>query len=66
MSVYIWIVLKNTFQLCPAFFSKSCKQCTELTSTFFYKNNVKIGFHDTIHTFKNYVATVFSIFSFQQ
>ena len=32
-----------------------------LFSNFFIKN----GFHDTIHTFKNYFATVFSIFNFQ-
>ena len=27
--------------------------------------NIKNGSHDTIYTFKNYFATVFSIFSFQ-
>ena len=27
--------------------------------------NVKNGFHNTIYTFKNYFATVFSVFSFQ-
>ena len=27
--------------------------------------NIKNGFHDTIYTFKNYFATVFSVFSFQ-
>ena len=27
--------------------------------------NIKNGSHDTIHTFKNYFATVFSVFSFQ-
>ena len=32
-----------------------------LFSNFFIKN----GSHDTIHTFKNYFATMFSIFSFQ-
>ena len=32
---------------------------------FFSKNNFKIEFHDTIHTFKNYFAIVFSIFNFQ-
>ena len=30
---------------------------------FFYKNNFKIGSHDTIHTFKNYFTTVFSVLS---
>ena len=27
---------------------------------------VKTGFHGTIHIFKNYFATVFSVFNFQQ
>ena len=27
--------------------------------------NIKNGSHDTIYTFKNYFATVFSVFSFQ-
>ena len=34
---------------------------TSLFSNFFIKN----GSHDTIYTFKNYFATVFSVFSFQ-
>ena len=33
-----------------------------LFSNFFIKN----GFHGTIHTFKNYFATVFSVFSFSK
>ena len=33
-----------------------------LFSNFFFK----IGFHGTIHRFKNYFTTVFSVFSFQQ
>ena len=32
---------------------------------FFQKNNFKIGFYSTIHTFKNYFITVFSVFNFQ-
>ena len=28
--------------------------------------NIKNGSHDTIHTFKNYFATVFSVFSFSK
>ena len=35
---------------------------TSLFNNFFIKN----GFHDTIHTFKNYFTIVFSVFSFQQ
>ena len=29
----------------------------------FSKNNFKTGSYDTIHTFKNYFVTVFSVFS---
>ena len=32
-------------------------------STFFRKNNFKTRSHGTIHTFKNYFVTVFSVFS---
>ena len=35
---------------------------TSLFSNFFIKNE----FHDTIHTFKNYFATVFSVFNFSK
>ena len=35
---------------------------TNFTSKFFVKN----GSHDTIHTFKNYFVTVFSVFSFNK
>ena len=35
---------------------------TPLFINFFIKNR----FHDTIHTFKNYFATVFSVFSFSK
>ena len=30
---------------------------------FIQKKNIKNGSHDTIHTFKNYFATVFSVFN---
>ena len=36
----------------------------EPTATLF-KKNIKNGSHGTIHTFKNYFATVFSVFNFQ-
>ena len=32
-------------------------------STFFNKIFIKIGSHDTIHTFKNYFVIVFSVFN---
>ena len=35
------------------------------THSYFIKKNIKNESHSTIHTFKNYFATVFSIFSFQ-
>ena len=34
------------------------------SSTFHTFKNIKNGSHDTIHIFKNYFATVFSVFSF--
>ena len=44
-------------------FVYSAHQCTiqQLFQHIFIKN----GSHGTIHTFKNYFATVFSVFSFQ-
>ena len=33
--------------------------------TVYVLKNIKNGYHDTIYTFKNYFATVFSIFSFK-
>ena len=36
-----------------------------LFSTVHVLKNIKNGSHDTIYTFKNYFATVFSVFSFQ-
>ena len=37
---------------------------TRLASTEKYKSNYKIGFHNTIHTFKNYFAIIFLVFNF--
>ena len=47
-----------------------CEQCiralfTDPQISFFIKFFIKNGSHSTIHTFKNYFATVFSVFSFQ-
>ena len=36
------------------------------TNTLFRKKKFKTGSHSTIHIFKNYVATVFLVFNFQQ
>ena len=78
----LWLGLDSTFvfYVCvfSFFFFKSrfcwlfnCEQCictlftdpqTSLFSHFFIKN----GSHGTIYTFKNYFATVFSVFSFSK
>ena len=41
-----------------------CLQDSQIS--FFNKTFIKNESHGIIHTFKNYVVTVFSIFSFQQ
>ena len=57
----------NSNRKCWLFCSKQCISVLfmdpqiSLFSNFFIKN----GSHGTIHTFKNYFATVFSVFSFQ-
>ena len=61
--VYVWIALKTEFPLCLAFFYGSRALFTGPTSTKFSNNNFKIGSYGTIHTFKNYFAIVFSVFS---
>ena len=57
---------KNVFQRVCVLNSGSRALFTGLTSVEFSKIFIKIGSHGTIHTFKNYFATMFSIFSFQQ
>ena len=47
---------------CLRFFCGSHALFTRPTSTDFSKFFFKIGSHGTIHTFKNYFATVFSVF----
>ena len=48
-------------------FSSGPVHCSwDLQTSFFNKTFIKNGFHGTIHTFKNYFATVFSVFIFQQ
>ena len=49
-----------------ALFSGSRALFTRPTSTLFRKKNIKNESHGTIHTFKNYFVTVFSIFSFNK
>ena len=38
---------------------------THSSNTVYAFKNIKNGSHGIIHTFKNYFATVFSVFSFQ-
>ena len=75
----VWVELKLAFHLyvfTPFFFSfffslhvnsKSTMQETKNTIhvLFIYCSRTIHEPHDTIHTFKNYFATVFSVFSFQ-
>ena len=66
------LLSKPTLGLClgSAFPSGSVFSCgshalfTGPTSTMFCNFFFKIGSHDTIHTFKNYFTTVFSVFNF--
>ena len=53
-------------QLCLAFFEGPTALFMGPASTEKRKSNFKIGSHSTIHTFKNYFATMFSVFNFQQ
>ena len=53
----------GVFLSAAAFFLWVRALFTGPTSTFFTKNNFKTGFHGTIHIFKNYFPTVFSVFS---
>ena len=42
------------------------EQCIHCSHIVHVLKNIKNGSHDIIYTFKNYFATVFSVFSFQQ
>ena len=53
----------NYLSACVWFFCGSHALFKGLASTDFSKFNFKTESHDTIHTFKNYFATVFSVFS---
>ena len=64
--VWVWIALRIQFSVA---FGVSCGSHALFmgpTSTDFNKISFKIGSHGTIYTFKNYFATVFLIFNFQQ
>ena len=55
---------KKRFQLCWVFFSEFYALFTRPANILFNKKNFKIRFYSTIHAFKNYFATIFSVFSF--
>ena len=61
LSLYFLFILRRDVGLCSS--SVSCALSTGPTSTLFKKKNFKTRFHSTIHTFKNYFTTVFSVFS---
>ena len=42
-----------------------CEQCMHCSHTVHVLKNIKNESHDTIYTFKNYFATVFSVSNFQ-
>ena len=57
----------NSSRKCWIFHSKQCIRAlfTDPQIPFFNYFFIKNGSHGTIHIFKNYFATVFSVFSFQ-
>ena len=57
--------MSRAFLSATAFFCGSCALFMGPISTFFTKNNFKIGSHGTIHTFKNYFISVFLVLNFQ-
>ena len=63
---YVWIALKLFQCQRLAFLCGSHALFIIPASMDFSKSNFKTGFHGTIHTFKNYFVTVFSIFNFKQ
>ena len=60
---WVRIALKRKADARLYFFCGSRALFMRPVSTEFSKNNFKIGSHDTIHVFKNYFVTVFSVFS---
>ena len=68
----VWLALKHAFSHVHVFFFffflcvNSNLILVNCSCTVHVLKNIKNGSHDTIYTFKNYFATVFSVFSFQQ
>ena len=63
---YVWIALKLFQCLCLTFLCGSRVLFMRFASTAFSKFNFKTRFHGTIHIFKNYFATMFTVFSNKQ
>ena len=61
-----WNTMRLRLPAISVFFSGSRALFTGPAITFFSKNNFKTRSHSTIYTFKNYFATVFSVFSNKQ
>ena len=61
--IFFIFFLRSQFSRDYALFSRSRTLFTRPQTSFFNKTFIKNGSHDTIHTFKNYFATVFLIFS---
>ena len=64
--VLVWIQNAFAFVNGLPFLCGSCALFTGFTSTDFSKFFFTTGSHGTIHTFKNYFATVFLVFSNKQ
>ena len=75
--VSVWIcICRSTVAFLSFFFRVACfdfsavnsapMHCSQVPQTSLFSNFfIKNGFYSTIHTFKNYFATVFSVFSIQ-
>ena len=66
MRVYVWLFFFLLWEKRISSLVVGPVHCSwDPKISFFSKTFIKNGFHGTIHTLKNYFATVFSVFSFQ-
>ena len=63
---FFFFFLREHVYVALCFFSGYGALFTGFTIFFFDKTFIKNRSHDTIHTFKNYFVTIFSVFNFQQ
>ena len=63
--VHVWIQSLRLRLCTPCVLCGSRALFTKSANTSLSKNNFKIRTYNTIHTFKNYSVTVFTVFSFQ-